>query len=146
MTPQPIETYRKPSDVKRILLYWPNRGWITGTYIDFMGEEAPNTPREGYIADGDRCIAKNSAPTYWMPLPAAPGSGHDADAACISMLHQCREAIASLEEGDLGWGEPGDGSHYPIRDQFLANIDATLANCSAPAPAASNNSDGEHNG
>jgi hypothetical protein len=42
------------------------------------------------------------------------------------MLDNCREAIASLDEGALGFGEPGDGSHYPIRDEFLASIGALL--------------------
>lgn len=36
--------------------------------------------------------------------------------AMYALLSNCRDAIASLDEGDLGYGEPGDGSRYPIRD------------------------------
>jgi hypothetical protein len=46
--------------------------------------------------------------------------------AMYALLSNCRDAIASLDEGDLGYGEPGDGSRYPIRDEFLASIDAAL--------------------
>lgn len=68
----PIETYVLPIKPTRILLYWPERGWITGTY-DEPEDPTPNTPARGFRGDGDRVIAKNG-PTHWMPLPPCPAT------------------------------------------------------------------------
>lgn len=47
-----------------------------------------------------------------------------------AVLADARQAIASLDVGDLGWGEePHDmlGKNiYPLRDELLANIDDVL--------------------
>lgn len=67
---RPIATCERPIEPTRILLYWPERGWITGTY-DEPEAPAPNTPRAGFRGDGDSVIAL-SQPTHWMPLPPNP--------------------------------------------------------------------------
>jgi hypothetical protein len=49
----------------------------------------------------------------------------------IAVLGDARNAIASLDEGALGYFEKAPHHHWPLRDELLANIDKALADPAA---------------
>jgi len=67
---QPIETAPKDCNV---LLYYPLRGAIRGTWID---EEYAKNPKPYWRHDHAYIFgtgeARTNQPTHWMPLPGAP--------------------------------------------------------------------------
>lgn len=78
LTPRPIATYPRPIQPERILFYWPERGWITGTYYEELEDVPLYSRRTGFRGDGDRVIAR-SDPTHWMPLPSLPSQDQAAE-------------------------------------------------------------------
>jgi hypothetical protein len=58
--------------------------------------------------------------------------------AVEGMLATAREAINSCDIGAFGWGDAGGLSDvYPIKDELLSNIDATLTQTPASNPMGS---------
>ena len=71
LTPRLIATYALPIQPERVLLYWPERGWITGSYYEELENAPVHSRSTGFRGDGDRVIARTD-PTHWMPLPNGP--------------------------------------------------------------------------
>lgn len=80
---QPIET--APKDGRDVLLWWQTcaRPVIGHWTYDDCWETRPKGwrgSREGWLSDGDQCIARNQSDCIlWMPVPANPGR-----ARCVS--------------------------------------------------------------
>ncbi len=77
--PRPIASAPTSLLRHRINLYWPQRGWYTGHYME-QDKPPPRTPPCGCMGDLDQCVPKEQ-PTHWMPLPARPQRPDDASRA-----------------------------------------------------------------